>query len=145
MQKEFDKLAIPQLQLVPNILCKGQEHLEEELKLVEAKKGEGLMLKNPDSYYQNKRSYDLLKVKTFHDEEAIVIGYKPGKGQNSGVVGALFVRNDAGVEFYVGSGLTDQERRRPPKKGTKITYKYQNLTNSGKPRFPTFQRVYQGP
>jgi len=41
------------------------------------------------------------------------------------MVGALRCRNGKGIEFEVGSGLTDQDRKHPPKIGTKITYKYQ--------------------
>jgi DNA ligase-1 len=43
------------------------------------------------------------------------------------MVGALKVRNKAGVEFEIGSGLTDQLRQHPPKKGSWITYKYQEF------------------
>lgn len=54
------------------------------------------------------------------------------------------MRNTHGVEFEVGSGLNDDMRRRPPKIGTVITYKYQEFNEkSGKPRFPTFLRIYQ--
>jgi|TARA_B110000285_G_C14836747_1_gene473440 DNA ligase-1 len=38
--------------------------------------------------------------------------------------GALMVVNDKGVKFKVGSGLTDKQRRNPPKKGSTITYKF---------------------
>ena len=39
--------------------------------------------------------------------------------------------------------MTDAIRRKPPKIGTKITYKYQEFNkSSGKPRFPTFLRAY---
>ncbi len=34
------------------------------------------MLRDPDSVYENRRSKSLLKVKTFHDDEAVVLGYK---------------------------------------------------------------------
>ena len=84
-----------------------------------------------------------MKVKTFHDDEAEVIGYKKGEGRCYGMVGALKVRNTFGVEFEVGSGLTDDLRRKPPKIGSKITYKYQEFNKeSGKPRFPTFMRKF---
>ncbi len=101
------------------------------------------MLRDPQSFYENRRSKSLLKVKTFHDDEAIVLGYKPGTGRCQGMVGALKVRNTHGVEFEVGSGLNDDMRRKPPKIGSKITYKYQEFNkDSGKPRFPTFLRVF---
>lgn len=59
------------------------------------------------------------------------------------MVGALKCRNGKGVEFEVGSGLTDHDRKHPPKIGTKITYKYQEFNkDSGKPRFPTYMRTY---
>jgi DNA ligase-1 len=37
--------------------------------------GEGLMLKDPESKYERRRSEKLLKVKKFDDSEAIVIGH----------------------------------------------------------------------
>ena len=75
--------------------------------------------------YENRRSQSLIKVKTFYDDEAVVLGYKAGTGRCQGMVGALKCKNTHGVQFDVGSGLTDDERRKPPKIGTKITYKYQ--------------------
>lgn len=99
------------------------------------------MLRNPKSFYEQRRSNNLLKVKTFHDEEATIIGFEKSK-TNPGALGAFRCKNDAGVEFSVGSGLTNAMRANPPKKGTVITYKYQNLTNSGAPRHPTFVRFY---
>jgi DNA ligase-1 len=60
------------------------------------------------------------------------------------MVGAFKCVNTHGVEFEIGSGLTDAMRRKPPKIGTKITYKYQEFNkDSGKPRFPIFLRIYQ--
>ncbi len=55
------------------------------------------MLRDPESKYENRRSKTLLKVKTFYDDEAEVIGYKPGTGRCHGMVGALRVRNTHGV------------------------------------------------
>lgn len=102
------------------------------------------MLRDPASVYENRRSKSLLKVKTFHDDEAVVLGYKPGTGRCQGMVGALKCKNTHGVDFEVGSGLTDDMRRKPPKIGSKITYKYQEFNkDSGKPRFPTFLRVFE--
>ena len=34
--------------------------------------------------------------------------------------------------------MTDKNRRSPPKIGAIITYKFQELSKNGKPRFPTF-------
>ena len=60
------------------------------------------------------------------------------------MVGAFKCRNTHGVEFEIGSGLNDAMRKKPPKIGTVITYKYQEFNkDSGKPRFPIFLRIYQ--
>lgn len=83
------------------------------------------MLREPQAFYENKRSKNLQKVKTFYDDEAEIIGYTEGTGRCLGWVGALKVRNSKGVEFEVGSGLNDDLRQNPPDIGTKITYKYQ--------------------
>ncbi len=53
------------------------DHFRGELARVESLGGEGLMLRQPGSRYEAGRSRTLLKVKTFHDAEARVIGYEP--------------------------------------------------------------------
>lgn len=111
------------------------------LKQIELVGAEGLMLKNIHSQYSAGRSQDLIKVKSYQDTEATVIGYKPGKGKFEGMMGSLKVRTQKGIEFYIGSGFTQQQRKTPPKIGTIITFKYYGLTRKGTPRFASFMRV----
>ena len=80
-------------------------------------------------------------MKRFHDAEAVVIGHETGKGKNAGRLGALVCIDASGKRFKVGTGLSDADRRNPPLTGTVITYKFQELTNAGLPRFPVFMRV----
>jgi len=75
--------------IVDHTLLKGREQMDEMLEEVQKQGGEGLMLRKPGSTYQGTRSATLLKVKTFHDAEARVIGYKDGRGKNLGLTGAL--------------------------------------------------------
>ena len=70
-----------------------------------------------------------------------MIGQEKGKGRNASVMGALVCRMECGKQFKVGSGFTDAQRKNPPKKGSIITYRFQEYTNSGSPRFPTFVGV----
>jgi DNA ligase-1 len=79
-----------------------------------------------------------LKVKTFHDAEATVIGHEPGKGRHAGRLGALTVRLPNGKEFSVGTGFSDKERQTPPSVGSLITFRYQELSDAGIPRFPSY-------
>ena len=120
--------------------CTGVDHMRDELARVEALGGEGLMLRQPSSDYHTGRSMTLLKVKTFHDAEAVVIGHQPGKGRHKGRLGALLVQLDDGTEFSVGTGFSDKQREAPPIIGSTITFRYQELTDGGVPRFPSFIR-----
>ncbi len=119
-------------------LCRGVDHLREELRRVEGLGGEGLMLRQPGSKYEAGRSSTLLKVKSFLDDEAVVIGHEPGKGKHSGRLGALTARLASGKVFSVGTGLTDRERQNPPPVGSLITFRYQELSDAGIPRFPSY-------
>jgi DNA ligase-1 len=133
--------------------CLGLDDLKAELFKVEEAGGEGLMLREPGSLYVRGRSNSLLKVKTFFDSEAICIGTTAGKGKHRGKIGALKVRIPEtvnlqigqkkctlvrGIEFEVGTGLSDVERASQGQFGKTITFRFQELTNKGVPRFPSF-------
>lgn len=121
--------------------CKSLEHLRKELVRVEDLGGEGLMLREPGSTYEVGRSMTLLKVKSFHDAEAVVLKHQPGKGKFKGMLGALEVQLPDGTKFSVGTGFSDAERAAPPPAGSEITFRYQELSDAGVPRFPSFVRV----
>ena len=121
--------------------CKGLEHLKEELARVESLGGEGLMARKPRSKYEAGRSSTLLKVKTFHDAEARVIEHVPGAGKHKGRLGALRVELADGTKFNVGTGFSDAERNDPPPIGSIITFRYQELSDGGVPRFPSYVGV----
>jgi DNA ligase-1 len=88
-------------------VCTDMDHLTKELDRVTADGGEGVMIKDPDSKYENKRSDKLLKVKKFEDAEATVYGHQKGTGRCSDMCGAILVRGDDGIEFKIGSGFND--------------------------------------
>ena len=121
--------------------CRDTAHLKEELARVEALGGEGLMMRRPGSKYEVGRSDSLLKVKTFHDAEAIVREHSRGEGKHKGRTGALVVEMPNGTRFSVGTGLSDRERENPPAIGSIITYRYQELSDGGVPRFPSYVGV----
>jgi DNA ligase-1 len=121
-----------------HIRCKDLAHLRAELVRIEALGGEGLMLRQPGSNYVAGRSATLLKVKTFRDAEALVVGHQPGAGRHKGRLGALLVRLPNGTEFAVGTGFSDRERSSPPVIGATVTFRYQELSEGGVPRFPSY-------
>ncbi|MBS1175579.1 MAG: dependent ligase-like protein [Burkholderiaceae bacterium] len=103
--------------------------------------GEGLMLHLGSAPYRGVRSDDLLKLKRFEDAEATVLAHIAGTGKYQGMMGALLVQNSAGVQFKIGTGFSDAQRRNPPPIGSEITYRYRSITNKGVPRFASFMRV----
>ncbi|MGH7193000.1 MAG: DNA ligase [Candidatus Saccharimonadales bacterium] len=123
--------------------CRGADHLRDELARVEALGGEGLMLRQPGSRYETGRSATLLKVKTFHDAEARVVDHLPGTGRHKGRLGAVVVELRDGTNFSIGTGFSDAQRERPPAIGSMVTFRYQELSDRGVPRFPSFVRVHQ--
>jgi len=115
--------------------------LQQMLSKVISTGGEGLILQRADGLYFPGRHSGYLKFKPYQDDEAVVVGYKPGKGKYTGMIGSLVVEDSRGTQFRLGSGLKDADRRQPPPIGTTVTYRYQGRTNSGKPRFARFMRV----
>jgi DNA ligase-1 len=118
--------------------CKNLDALRAELSRIEALGGEGLMLRQPGSKYIAGRSSTLLKVKTFHDAEATVVGHQAGAGRHKGRLGALLVRLADGTDFAIGTGFSDRERENPAAIGATVTFRYQELSEAGVPRFPSW-------
>jgi DNA ligase 1 len=104
--------------------------------------GEGLMIRAPKVPYIHRRTWLMFKLKPDLDAEAKVIGYKPGEGKYSGMLGALQLQTPSGVTFFV-SGFPDSVRKdyldtHPI--GTQVTYRYTFLTDAGVPRHPRYHR-----
>ena len=104
------------------------------LKEIEAKGGEGVMLRNPNTPYHGGRSSNLLKLKSQYDAECTVTRHHEGKGKYAGKLGAVSCKNQH-------SGFKDADRDNPPPVGSVITYRYRGFTQKGTPRFATFLRV----
>ena len=143
MQALLQQQNSPYLMLVPQFRITDKAALLAKLNELERSGAEGLMLHQQDALYKTGRSSDLLKLKTYQDSEAEVIGYRPGKGKYQGMLGALVVKTPDGKTFAIGSGLTDTLRQSPPAVGAVVTYRYNGLTKHGLPRFARFLRVRQ--
>jgi len=77
---------------------------------------EGVVAKRLDSrYVPGVRTGSWRKIKNVRTQEAVVAGYKPGKGNRTGQVGSLLIGvNDASGLVYaghVGTGFTDETLR----------------------------------
>ena len=140
-QNWFKSHPNPYVEFSQQETCKDKKHLRVKLKEIESKGGEGLILRKPGSSYKTGRSYVMLKVKSFDDDEATVIQHFKGKGRNANRMGSMLVEMKNGIRFKIGTGFTDEERNHPPPIGSIITFKYYGFTNSGVPKFASFLRI----
>lgn len=118
-----------------------KSQLDEMLKDILKEGGEGVVLRDPNSYWTPERSHKLLKCKPYKDDEAKVIGFEPGKGRLEGLVGALIVEWED-TQFKL-SGMTDAEREWGYfDLGDTVTFKYRELSKDGVPKEARFWRKY---
>jgi DNA ligase-1 len=101
---------------------------------------EGQMLRL-NGKYENKRSKNLMKHKSFIDEEYIIKGIVEGEGNRTGTVGYMVFETADGKPFKSNVKGTWEETTEMLKNkkqliGKQATIKYFNLTPDGIPRFP---------
>ncbi|GAB2588329.1 DNA ligase [Nitrincola alkalisediminis] len=137
----IEQINAEHIKAVKQLRFDSNQALDEHLQVVVENGAEGLMLHLASAHHRPGRNDALLKLKPYFDAEAEVVAHLPGRGKYTGMLGALRVRNQQGIEFSVGSGLSDAERANPPPIGSTITYKYHGYTNNGLPRFASFLRI----
>ena len=101
-----------------------------------------------DTMYQMKRSYGLQKFKDFHDAEATIVGYVPGKGKRTGTLGKFMMQDDKGVEFgcppgkgYNYKDLANILNNIQDYIGERATFTYFERTKAGSYRHPLFKTL----
>lgn len=103
---------------------------------------EGAMLRNSNAPYINKRSYDLQKLKEFHEDEFAIFGIEEGRGKLAGCVGSFICLTKEKTQFSVKlEGDTEYLKQcfenHSLWQGKKLTVVYQGYTVAEKkPRFP---------
>ena len=140
--------------IIKQIKMRDNAHFLKFTEDIIVKGGEGAVVREPNAPYERKRSKNALKFKKFKDAECEVIAINKGSGKYAKFTGSLTCKAlggkdkeekagepKSGTIFKIGSGLSDEKRQNPPEIGSIITYKFQNLTSNGKPRFPIFLRV----
>ena len=109
---------------------------------------EGLMA-NLDTEYKRTRHRGILKVKQFYSMDLPIIGIERGSGKLSHTLGAL-VLDFKGNEVRVGSGFTDEDRKRLWEAraliGKLCEVKYKEISKDKKTQmeslqFPVFVRI----
>ena len=154
---------------VSSIYCKTKEDvlLREEQMLEQGY--EGIILRNPDGKYKYGRctlkENNSFKLKRFEDAEAVIVGFEEemhngneaevnelGRTKRStakagltgkGTLGAFICRTPEGIEFKVGSGFDEKDRRdffriKETLLGKLVKYKHFPIGVKDKPRHPIF-------
>lgn len=132
---EFTKLK-----LVESIICSTEDDIKRN-HLTFIKDGyEGSILRNLNSYYIAKRSFDLLKYKDFNDDEFKIIDFTSEKNEDQDLIIWICETSDDKI-FNVRPSGTIEERvylYNNGKKfiGQKLWVKYFGKTENMIPRFP---------
>ena len=74
---------------------------------------EGIMIKDPESFYECKRSTTWLKLKPVIEISLKVTSYEEGSGRNVGKLGALIAEGEDNGKYFklnIGSGFSDEQR-----------------------------------
>jgi len=112
---------------------------------------EGVIIRIPDSAYENKRSSLLLKYKPLESDEAVIINIQEGTGNWSGV--AKIVTFEWKGKTFDGTLMGTYERAKEilnnKKKwiGQTVTFKYNGLTGLGVPNYARLdpENCFEGP
>ena len=126
-------------------VTEDQTYIQHQCNLDEGYEGSILRL---DAPYQRKRSYNLQKFKDFHDTEATIVGYVPGKGKRTGTLGKFLMMDDEGVEFGCPPGkgynykmLADILDNVSDYIGKRATFTYFERTPAGSYRHPFYKAI----
>lgn len=74
---------------------------------------EGIMIKDPESFYECKRSTTWLKLKPVIEISLEVKDFEEGSGRNEGKLGAIIAEGNENGKFFklnIGSGFSDDQR-----------------------------------
>ena len=109
---------------------------------------EGSIYRTFEGKYKGTRSWDLMKFKDFHDDEATIIGYEIGKGKRQGTIGKFIMQDDEGVQFgcppgkgYSYKDLAGMLDNIHDYIGQRATFTYFQRTQAGSYRHPLYKCI----
>jgi DNA ligase-1 len=144
MLLEFIPEEAAKVQVMPFVMCHDEEAVRAMFESAVERKHEGIMIKDPKAKYQFKRTKSWYKFKPMYDkaqeEDVRIIRVIGGTGKYIGMVGALLCEDKDGIQFKVGTGFTDDDRKTRWEVGSFIEVNFQERSRENVPRFPVFVR-----
>lgn len=112
----IDKFVISmKINLVESFEVRSIEQTQEIFQSYLADGHEGIILKDPRSIWENKRSKSQIKFKAELDCDLKVISVIGGTGKYADMIGSLYCESADGIiKVYVGSGFSDEQRKEAP-------------------------------
>lgn len=108
---------------------------------------EGVIVKNGDSPWENKRSKYQVKMKAELEADLLVEAVNDGTGKYEGLVGSLScTTKDGNLKVNVGSGLTDEDRKKDPDEfiGKIVSVKYnEKIIDKNSENWSLFLPIFQ--
>jgi DNA ligase-1 len=137
----YDYCHLPYFKMVESIIINSEQQLHEKHAYYVSNGYEGIMIRTHNGLYENKRSKNLLKYKTFEDDEFEILDIFEGQGKLTGMVGQMLFESKSGKQFYstvngTQEYLTELWSQKDTLVGKLATVKYFELTIDGVPRFP---------
>ena len=140
------KLSGANIGVEPSLVTVQTDEVHDDAELLDAFNAfraagyEGAMVRNAAGAYENKRSYNLQKIKEMDDAEFEVVDVERGRGRMSDC-GIFVCKTKDNTEFSCkmeGSleALKQYVENKNLAVGKLLTVRYQGLTNGGVPRFP---------
>lgn len=135
------------IKIVPTVIVQNEEEII-TLKAKWIQEGyEGIMIRNMNSPYEGKRSYNLLKWKDFVDNEFIIVRVNEGNGKLVGHAGSFTFSLNGGSKTFDAKMIGSISRLKYYFEhqneciGKLATIRYQNLSADGIPRFPVCRGI----
>ena len=137
------------LVIVPTFWAHKLEEIYTMLNYQIGKGNEGIIVRHPYAYYQEKRVTTMMKFKPKKSDTYKVVGVQQLQDKYHNykeLLGALKLVDPEGNLFNVGTGFTENDRielwkNRNNLIGKYCTISYQNLTQIGVPRFAVFCKL----
>lgn len=140
IEKNIDKNKSLSLRQIPYDTIDFESELVQTYEEYIEQGYEGLMIRNYLKPYEQKRSHNLLKYKTFIDEEFEIVDILEGIGNRKGWAARVLCKTKSAIEFHAGINGNEKYckellQNKLTTIGKYATIKYFNLTPDGKPRF----------
>lgn len=122
------------ISVVPNFIVDNIEEAQAKFKEYYDQGEEGIILKDMNAPWENKRSKALIKFKGELECDLKIVDVEDGTGKYEGMLGALVCESEDGIiKVKVGSGFNDEDRKKIKKQdvvGKVVAVKYNSRIRS---------------